>query len=237
MELEHASIPKTEVLRYLGYRGQVIDEPLLERIDAIISDCESTIIPRGVFRIFEIDAWNAEDEAAKSDSKQAVETSDKTFSKQETESQDTAIPRITLKNSSFSLQGKSIAKHFTKKGTKPYAVALIACTLGAQSEQVLRRMSSIDPVAGLIYDACFSALIECATDALEGKVAEAVASIPATLGQRYSPGYGDLPLTSQPALLRSVGAENAIGLTYTENNLLVPTKSVTAIIGIYRADT
>lgn len=49
---------------------------------------------------------------------------------------------------------------------------------------------------------------------------------------RYSPGYGDLPLDVQSSFLRALDAQKKIGLTVSENNLLFPRKSVTAIIGI-----
>ena len=49
---------------------------------------------------------------------------------------------------------------------------------------------------------------------------------------RYSPGYGDLPLDVQNSFLRALDAQKKIGLTVSENNLLFPRKSVTAIIGI-----
>ena len=49
---------------------------------------------------------------------------------------------------------------------------------------------------------------------------------------RYSPGYGDLPLDIQKNFLNVLDAQKKIGLTTSENFLLFPRKSVTAIIGI-----
>ena len=49
---------------------------------------------------------------------------------------------------------------------------------------------------------------------------------------RFSPGYGDLPIDIQGDILNALNAQRRIGLTVTESSLLVPTKSVTAIIGI-----
>ena len=49
---------------------------------------------------------------------------------------------------------------------------------------------------------------------------------------RYSPGYGDLPLDIQRSFLSVLDTQKKIGLTASENNLLFPRKSVTAIIGI-----
>ncbi|MGN0575406.1 MAG: vitamin B12 dependent-methionine synthase activation domain-containing protein [Ruminococcus sp.] len=49
---------------------------------------------------------------------------------------------------------------------------------------------------------------------------------------RYSPGYGDLPLSLQRDILLYLNAMRRIGLTVTEDSLLIPSKSVTAVIGI-----
>jgi len=49
---------------------------------------------------------------------------------------------------------------------------------------------------------------------------------------RYSPGYGDFPLSVQPQILEYVDAKR-IGLSANEALMLVPRKSVTGIIGLY----
>ncbi len=53
------------------------------------------------------------------------------------------------------------------------------------------------------------------------------------LRPRFSPGYGDLSLDCQPAFLRVLDAEKRIGLTCTASHLMAPSKSVTAIIGLF----
>ena len=53
-----------------------------------------------------------------------------------------------------------------------------------------------------------------------------------SLVTRYSPGYGDLPLSIQRPLLDLLNAQRAIGLTLTPTNLMVPRKSVTAVMGV-----
>ena len=49
---------------------------------------------------------------------------------------------------------------------------------------------------------------------------------------RFSPGYGDLPLELQAPLCAALDAQRRIGLTVTPSFLLNPTKSVTAVIGL-----
>lgn len=48
---------------------------------------------------------------------------------------------------------------------------------------------------------------------------------------RYSPGYGDLDLEIQPKLLKLLDGEQ-IGITTNSSHLLLPQKSITALIGL-----
>ena len=52
------------------------------------------------------------------------------------------------------------------------------------------------------------------------------------LTSRFSPGYGDLPLSVQPLFLDTVDAVRRIGLHMTPGDLMVPRKSVTALLGV-----
>lgn len=138
-------------------------------------------------------------------------------------------PRVELAGANVVLEGSSIREHLD--GARE--VALMAVTLGAKSEQELRRLSAVDPLAAVLYDAACSSLVEAAADAWEDEaVAEAVRRGLVT-NWRFSPGYGDLPLSAQPAIVRALRADVRLGLTVLDSNLLLPTKSVTAVIGLF----
>ena len=49
---------------------------------------------------------------------------------------------------------------------------------------------------------------------------------------RYSPGYGDWPLEAQRRLLELLDTPRAIGVSLTDSLLMVPSKSVSAVIGV-----
>ena len=49
---------------------------------------------------------------------------------------------------------------------------------------------------------------------------------------RYSPGYGTFPLSAQRELLALLDAPLSVGVSLTDTMLMVPSKSVSAIIGI-----
>ena len=52
------------------------------------------------------------------------------------------------------------------------------------------------------------------------------------LRPRFSPGYGDFPLSCQPQLLGCLEAGKRNGITLTDSYLMAPSKSVTAVIGV-----
>lgn len=107
---------------------------------------------------------------------------------------------------------------------------LLICTLGAPFEALLRRKQARSMAEAAILDACGSAFVEVGCDAAEREIA---ARFPGCyLTDRFSPGYGDLPLEIQPDFCAALDAQRQLGVTVTESLLMVPTKTVTAVIGI-----
>ena len=107
---------------------------------------------------------------------------------------------------------------------------LLACTLGAAFSAQLRSAQARDMAHAVILDACGSALVEEGCNEAERAIA---ARLPGRyLTDRFSPGYGDLPLSLQPALCATLDTPRRLGLHVTPSFLLNPSKSVTAIIGL-----
>lgn len=102
---------------------------------------------------------------------------------------------------------------------------LMAATLGAQADQLIRRAEASDTLRAAVLHACAAAKIEAYCD-------EVQASIPQALRPRFSPGYGDFPLEAQQILLNLTQANKHIGLYLTDGCMLVPTKSITAVMGL-----
>ena len=111
--------------------------------------------------------------------------------------------------------------------------ALLLCTLGAGFEAKLRAASARDMAQAAMLDACGSAYVEAGCDEAEKAIA---ARFPGKfLTDRFSPGYGDLPLALQPTLCAALDSQRRLGVTVTESLLMVPMKTVSAVIGL--ADT
>ena len=102
---------------------------------------------------------------------------------------------------------------------------LFAATLGHGVDLLIRKYAALSAADLLIIQAI-------AATAIEQYIDDETASWGEKLLPRYSPGYGDLPLSVQPDFLAALDAQKTLGITLTETFLMIPSKSVTAIIGI-----
>ena len=136
---------------------------------------------------------------------------------------------LGLEGCALRLTGHDITTHLADATE----VALFAATLGADVDRELRRLSLTDALEQVIFDATATALVERAADAANARIRAYAAERGAFTSWRFSPGYGDLPLSVQGAFLAALDATRQLGITLTSSNLMVPTKSVTAIVGIH----
>lgn len=188
-------INKEEVLRYLGYKGQVVDDNIMNIIDECREEIKTVITPREIHQYNDIKIID-----------EGVEVLD----------------------TNLILYGNDIKNHL--KDSKK--CVLMAVTLGNDIEKRTRLYEKTNLTKALILDACATTAVEEICDIVENCVKEKVEIQGKDITFRYSPGYGDLPLEVQNNFLRALDAQRKIGLTVSENNLLFPRKSVTAIIGI-----
>ena len=201
----HPLVDRAEVLRYLGYNGQQLDDALAQRIEATIARVQRELAPRGVRRVFAVDATGL-DAAGK--------------------------PCIRLAGSAVVLQGRDVYRHLKDASF----CVLMACTLGAESERMLRMLSSQHPTEAVVFDAACSAYAEAAVRAMDAQARQAAAACNLRSNWRFSCGYGDCPLSAQGPILAALDATRRIGLTVTQTDLLLPSKSVTALIGLFEGD-
>lgn len=107
---------------------------------------------------------------------------------------------------------------------------LLACTLGARFDAKLLAIQARDMAKAVIYNALGSAFVEAGCDQAERDIAARFPDL--FLTDRFSPGYGDLPLDIQPALCAALDTGRRLGVTVTPSLLMNPVKSVTAVIGL-----
>jgi len=134
--------------------------------------------------------------------------------------------RTELPEAGITLPGKLAGTMLTECS----GAVLLACTLGAGFERMMKEWESRDMARAAMMDACGSAWTEAACDEAEREIGSRFPGEYMT--DRFSPGYGDLPLDLQADILRALDAERKLGLTVNGSCLLMPAKSVTAILGL-----
>ena len=105
---------------------------------------------------------------------------------------------------------------------------IFAVSSGIEADKLLSRESIKSNAEGFILDAIGSAMIESFADYVNILI---VGDQKAT--KRFSPGYADFPLEFQRTLLKRLNAERTVGIALSEQLLMTPMKSITAVIGIY----
>ena len=104
---------------------------------------------------------------------------------------------------------------------------IFVATMGIKADMLVNRYLKTDPSRGVIFNAACVSVIEAFCDKLNGYLLKTENS-----SKRFSPGYGDLKLEYQRELLTHLDSVRKIGVSLTDGCLMVPTKSVSAIIGI-----
>lgn len=122
--------------------------------------------------------------------------------------------------------GKDIANHLD--GCEK--AILMCATLGAEIDKLIRISQISDMAKAVVLDSFASVAVEQVCNKVDEIIAEKYDGYYMTF--RFSPGYGDYPISLQQDFLRMLDAPRKIGLTTNENFLLMPTKSVTAVMGL-----
>lgn len=135
---------------------------------------------------------------------------------------------LLFKNSIIEFKSRALLKHLEKSDS----CALMAVTLGSFIDTKIRYYEKSDMTKALILDSCATAAVEEACD----KVCEIIKKETLIKGKsitsRFSPGYGDLPLNIQSDFISLLQADRTIGLNASAQSILIPRKSVTAVVGL-----
>jgi len=139
-----------------------------------------------------------------------------------------ATEGIYLEESAICLTGDAIRRHLA--GCKE--VYLLCATVGMYVDKNIRLKMVMEPAAGAVLDSCGSVAVERVVEAVQQEIEKEVAAEGKSITGRFSPGYGDLPLTIQRDLAEELDVYRKLGVSVGENLMLSPSKSITAIIGV-----
>ena len=125
----------------------------------------------------------------------------------------------------FSVLSSSLASNLSKARR----VFLFMASIGHGLDRLIARYSRTSPLRALLFNAIGTERVEALADSfvsyLEDKTE--MKAMP-----RFSPGYGDLPLSLQGEVFDVLKPEKHMGVFLSESFVMSPSKSVTAFVGL-----
>lgn len=123
----------------------------------------------------------------------------------------------------------TVRRRWRREGDRVY----LCGTLGPEFDRWQRALAAVSAADAFFAQRIGLDAVERVMDELE---AEARRSLEPgeRLERRRSPGYGEMPLSMSREILEKLDASRQLGVSLTESELLVPSKSVTAICEVTR---
>ncbi len=134
-------------------------------------------------------------------------------------------PSITFYDCEVVLSGNSAKRHFEKATEAIFS----AFTLGVSFDRKVHELSLSHPSESVVLNALGSAYAERKADELLSEIRMQKEKEGFKTNFRFCPGYGDMPLLVNADIVAALNATKKIGLTVTENGLLLPVKSIVGV--------
>lgn len=134
--------------------------------------------------------------------------------------------KLMLAEAGIHLLGNDITKHLNNS-THCY---ILLSTLGIEVDRQIKKEGYTSTLSALIMDAV-------ATEYIEKFNIELIAEIQKIengkfLTTPFATGYGDFPLSQQKELITACDGTKKIGINLTNDNIMIPKKSISCLIGI-----
>lgn len=193
-----------EVLRFLGYRkkGEEAPPEVLKECRECLAMLEETVTPRYVHAFYDLQIRDEESTGEK--------------------------PVLELPEAGLLIRSAALGRNL-KGCTK---VCLFAATIGSSPDRLIARESVRSMSRAVVLQAAAAAMVEAYCDEVNRQIAEEAASEGLYCRPRFSPGYGDVPLTVQTEIAQILQMGKKAGITLTKSLLMMPSKSVTALVGL-----
>lgn len=107
-----------------------------------------------------------------------------------------------------------------------------AATLGNGVDLLMNQYSRLSISRAAILQAVGAAAMEDYCNLCQQKIADKMRKENKFLRPRFSPGYGDFSLDFQQDFLRIMESSKTVGIYLSDGGVMIPEKSVTAIIGV-----
>ncbi|QQK07266.1 vitamin B12 dependent-methionine synthase activation domain-containing protein [Miniphocaeibacter halophilus] len=113
-------------------------------------------------------------------------------------------------------------------------IYVFVSTIGFGIDRKIKKYTNLSPVKALAFQGIGSGIIEDYCDFFNDYLAKIEDEKGNSLKTRFSPGYGDLDLGLQVDIFKNLEVTKKIGVVLNDSLLMTPSKSVSAIIGVYK---
>lgn len=207
-------INRREIYRYLGIKPNMEPDAATEKLaEECIRELAEKCRPKAYARWFPLQVCEEPGIAGR-----AVDTG--------------AADLPLLDFSCFQVRSRSLARNL--QGCSE--VVLFAATIGEGADLLARKYGRINVAKAVVMQAAAAAMIEAFCDAENEKLRAEAAEKGLYLRPRFSPGYGDFSLDHQRDFAKVLEMQKTVGIILTESLLMLPSKSVTAVIGVSKQD-
>ena len=111
-------------------------------------------------------------------------------------------------------------------------VIIFAATVGIGIDRLISKYGHVSERKARFMQALGAERVESLCDLFNSEMNELVSAEGKYLRPRFSPGYGDLPISVQKDFVTVLDCPRRLGINLNDSFLMSPSKSVTAIIGI-----
>ncbi|MBP5266389.1 MAG: Vitamin B12 dependent methionine synthase activation subunit [Lachnospiraceae bacterium] len=192
-------VPQREIYRYLGYKQEVPQENVLQKIESCKANLFRDVTPKAIWQYYDITWQDA---------------------------------------NTFLLDGIPVcSKNLSRNIADCHRICLLAVTLGPMPDRYIQKAEVTAMSDAVIYQAISAAMIESYCNYINDLIRKEAAEEDYFLRPRFSPGYGDFPLEFQRQIGDLLQMSKKIGITLKDSLLMMPSKSVTALIGLSTTDS
>ena len=112
------------------------------------------------------------------------------------------------------------------------SAVVFALTCGLNVDLLIKKQSAKSTSEAFCINAIATAAIEEYANEFCSEISTELKKESLCTRPRFSPGYGDLAIQNQSLFLNLTNASKLLGITITQNYMMMPSKSVTAIMGV-----
>ena len=206
-----------ETARYLGYnKANPPDEQVMGMIKVACKELFGVIAPKAVFDSFDLVVEKGKGRCESDNQKELEQLENK---------HEPGKSKISFADVVFYSESLGINLRDCRQ------VFLVAVTIGSQVDALIRRTQALDSVKASIMQAAGAMFAEKTIELINAQIKDLAASQNKKCKPRFSPGYGDVPLTIQKDFFRLLPCSK-IGLSLMDTLIMSPEKSITAFIGL-----